>query len=37
MRRDVMGRFTLPRPLWGLGWLCTLVMAVAVVVMFATA
>jgi Mn2+/Fe2+ NRAMP family transporter len=36
MRADVMGRFVLPRPLWGLGWLCTLVMAVAVVVMFAT-
>ncbi len=36
MRTDVMGRFVLPRPLWGLGWLCTLVMAVAVVVMFVT-
>jgi hypothetical protein len=32
-----MGRFTLPRLLWSLGWLCTLVMAAAVLVMFATA
>jgi NRAMP (natural resistance-associated macrophage protein)-like metal ion transporter len=32
----VMGRFTLPRPLWAMGWLCTSVMAVAVAVMFAT-
>jgi NRAMP (natural resistance-associated macrophage protein)-like metal ion transporter len=37
MRADVMGRFILPRLLWGLGWLCTLVMAAAVLVMFATA
>src|SRR5262249_36640547 len=36
MRRDVMGQFTLPRLLWGLGWLSTVVMAVAVVTMFAT-
>ncbi len=36
MRRDVMGRFVLPRPLWAMGWLCTGTMAVAVVIMFAT-
>ncbi len=36
MRPDVMGRFTLPRPLWAIGWLCTLTMAVAVGIMFAT-
>ena len=36
MRRDVMGRFVLPRPLWAMGWLCTAVMAVAVGIMFAT-
>ncbi len=36
MRPDVMGRFVLPRPLWAMGWLCTLVMAVAVGIMFAT-
>ena len=29
MRADVIGRFVLPRPLWALGWLCTVVMAVA--------
>lgn len=32
----VMGRFTLPRVLWGMGWLSTAVMAVAVVIMFVT-
>ena len=36
MRPDVMGRFVLPWPLWALGWLCTLTMAVAVAIMFAT-
>jgi NRAMP (natural resistance-associated macrophage protein)-like metal ion transporter len=36
MRRDVMGRFVLPRVLWAMGWLCTATMAVAVGTMFAT-
>ena len=36
MRRDVMGRFVLPRTLWAMGWLCTAAMAVAVGIMFAT-
>src|SRR5450631_405783 len=36
MRHDVMGRFVLPRALWAMGWLCTLTMAVAVAIMFAT-
>jgi len=36
MRPAVMGDFTLPRPLWAMGWLCSATMAVAVVVMFAT-
>ena len=36
VRRDVMGRFVLPRALWAMGWLCTGVMAVAVGLMFAT-
>jgi NRAMP (natural resistance-associated macrophage protein)-like metal ion transporter len=36
MRRDVMGDFTLPRALWMVGWLSTAVMALAVLVMFAT-
>ncbi len=36
MRRDVMGRFVLPRLLWGMGWLCTATMAAAVAIMFAT-
>ncbi|HLY44869.1 MAG TPA: Nramp family divalent metal transporter [Stellaceae bacterium] len=36
MRRDVMGQFTLPRPLWAIGWLSTAAMAFAVVTMFAT-
>ncbi len=36
MRQDVMGRFVLPRPLWAIGWLCTVTMTVAVVIMFAT-
>jgi NRAMP (natural resistance-associated macrophage protein)-like metal ion transporter len=36
MREDVMGRFVLPRPLWIVGWLCTVAMAVAVAIMFAT-
>jgi hypothetical protein len=36
MQPKVMGRFTLPRPLWVFGWLATAVMAVTVVAMFAT-
>ena len=36
MRRDIMGDFTLPRPLWVLGWLSTAAMALAVAAMFAT-
>ncbi len=36
MRRDIMGRFVLPRALWAMGWLCTGTMAVAVGIMFAT-
>jgi NRAMP (natural resistance-associated macrophage protein)-like metal ion transporter len=36
MRLDVMGRFLLPRPLWAMGWICTVAMAVAVGIMFAT-
>jgi NRAMP (natural resistance-associated macrophage protein)-like metal ion transporter len=36
MRQDVMGDFTLPRALWAVGWLSTAVMALAVLVMFAT-
>jgi NRAMP (natural resistance-associated macrophage protein)-like metal ion transporter len=36
MRREIMGDFTLPRPLWLLGWLSTAVMAFAVAAMFAT-
>jgi NRAMP (natural resistance-associated macrophage protein)-like metal ion transporter len=35
-QQRVMGRFTLPRPLWAMGWLCTVAMGVAVVTMFAT-
>jgi NRAMP (natural resistance-associated macrophage protein)-like metal ion transporter len=36
MRQEVMGQFTLPRPLWTMGWLSTAVMAFAVATMFAT-
>ena len=36
MRTRVMGAFTLPRPLWVMGWLCTGVMAAATGIMFAT-
>ena len=36
MRKRVMGPFTLPRPLWVMGWLCTGVMAAATGIMFAT-
>jgi Mn2+/Fe2+ NRAMP family transporter len=36
MQKKVMGQFTLPRPLWAMGWLCTLTMAAAVAIMFAT-
>jgi Mn2+/Fe2+ NRAMP family transporter len=35
-QKKVMGAFTLPRPLWAMGWLCTAAMAVAVVIMFVT-
>jgi hypothetical protein len=31
-----MGRFVLPRLLWAMGWLCTVIMAVVVAIMFAT-
>jgi hypothetical protein len=31
-----MGQFTLPRPLWAVGWLATAAMIAAVVTMFAT-
>lgn len=36
MRREVMGRFVLPRALWTVGWLCTATMAIAIGLMFAT-
>ena len=36
MAPKVMGSFTLPNPLWALGWLCTLVMTIAVIIMFVT-
>jgi Mn2+/Fe2+ NRAMP family transporter len=36
MQKRVMGAFTLPRPLWAMGWLCTGAMAVAVTIMFVT-
>jgi NRAMP (natural resistance-associated macrophage protein)-like metal ion transporter len=36
MQPKVMGRFTLPRPLWAMGWLCTAAMAAAVIIMFVT-
>lgn len=38
MARDprVMGRFVLPRPLWAMGWICTLTMLAAVAIMFIT-
>jgi NRAMP (natural resistance-associated macrophage protein)-like metal ion transporter len=36
MQPKVMGQFVLPRALQVMGWLCTLVMAVAVVIMFVT-
>jgi Mn2+/Fe2+ NRAMP family transporter len=36
MAPKVMGRFTLPRGLCAMGWLCTAVMAAAVGIMFAT-
>jgi NRAMP (natural resistance-associated macrophage protein)-like metal ion transporter len=35
-RRQVMGAFTVPRPLWAMGWLSTGVMAAASAAMFAT-
>ncbi len=36
MRPEIMGDFTLPRPLWAMGWLSTATMALAVATMFAT-
>lgn len=36
MQPKVMGAFTLPRPLWVMGWLSTAVMAVTVAIMFVT-
>jgi NRAMP (natural resistance-associated macrophage protein)-like metal ion transporter len=36
MQPKVMGDFTLPRPLWAMGWLSTAAMTVTVVAMFAT-
>jgi NRAMP (natural resistance-associated macrophage protein)-like metal ion transporter len=36
MQQKVMGRFTLPRPLWAMGWLSTTAMAAAVAAMFLT-
>jgi NRAMP (natural resistance-associated macrophage protein)-like metal ion transporter len=36
MAPKVMGQFTLPRVLCGMGWLCTAVMTLAVGIMFAT-
>jgi Mn2+/Fe2+ NRAMP family transporter len=36
MQSKVMGEFTLPRPLWAIGWLSTAAMTFAVVTMFAT-
>src|SRR5271154_2711718 len=36
MQERVMGEFTLPRPLWAMGWLSTIAMGLAVVVMFVT-
>jgi NRAMP (natural resistance-associated macrophage protein)-like metal ion transporter len=36
MQPKVMGEFTLPRPLWAIGWLSTAAMTFAVVMMFAT-
>jgi NRAMP (natural resistance-associated macrophage protein)-like metal ion transporter len=36
MRRDIMGGFTLPRPLQAIGWLATIVMGLATVAMIVT-
>ena len=36
MQSKVMGTFTLPRPLWLLGWLSTAIMTIAVAIMFWT-
>ena len=36
MQQKVMGRFTLPRPLWAMGWLSTAAMAAAAAAMFLT-
>jgi NRAMP (natural resistance-associated macrophage protein)-like metal ion transporter len=37
MRKDIMGEFTLPRPLQAIGWLATVVMATTIVAMVVTA
>jgi Mn2+/Fe2+ NRAMP family transporter len=37
MRRDIMGSFTLPRPLQAVGWCATIVMALTIVAMAVTA
>jgi Mn2+/Fe2+ NRAMP family transporter len=36
VQKRVMGAFTVPRPLWAMGWLSTAAMAVAVAAMFLT-
>jgi hypothetical protein len=36
VQQQVMKAFTLPRPLWAMGWLSAGAMAVAVAAMFAT-
>jgi len=36
MQPRIMGAFTLPRPLWAMGWLSTAVMAATVAIMFIT-
>jgi Mn2+/Fe2+ NRAMP family transporter len=36
MQERIMGKFTLPRPLWAVGWLSTAVKAVAITIMFVT-
>ncbi|HYM73514.1 MAG TPA: divalent metal cation transporter, partial [Stellaceae bacterium] len=36
MQPKVMGRFTLPRALWAVGWLSTAAMGITVAIMFAT-
>jgi hypothetical protein len=36
VQKRVLGAFTLPQPLWAMGWLSTAVMASAVAAMFLT-